>query len=36
MIQGESMLLEVGERELHIPVYLANKDATITREKLEN
>ncbi len=35
MIQGESMLLEVGERELHIPVYLANKDATITREKLE-
>lgn len=35
MIQGESMLLDVGDRALHIPVYLANKDATITRTKLE-
>ncbi|MEY2924059.1 MAG: hypothetical protein RLZZ337_599 [Bacteroidota bacterium] len=35
MIQGESMLLNVGDRELHIPVELANKDATITIQKLE-
>lgn len=34
MIQGESMMLSAGDRELHVPVYMANKDATISIEKL--
>jgi len=35
MIQGESMMLNIGERELHIPIELATKDARISVEKLE-
>ncbi|MDB9883022.1 leucine--tRNA ligase [Bacteroidia bacterium] len=35
MIQGESMMLNMGDRELHVPVYMANKDATISLEKLQ-
>jgi leucyl-tRNA synthetase len=35
MIQGESMMLNVGERELHVPIEMATKDATISIEKLE-
>lgn len=29
MIQGESMLLEAGERELHVPINIASKEATL-------
>lgn len=35
MIQGESMLLDVDGRELHVPVHLANKDAQLSVEALE-
>ena len=35
MIQGESMLLEANGIELHVPVNLANKDATLTSEKFK-
>jgi leucyl-tRNA synthetase len=30
MIQGESMLLKTGDRELHVPVSYATKDATLS------
>lgn len=35
MIQGESMMLNTGDRELHIPIEMATKDATISVEKLK-
>ncbi|MGB1039123.1 MAG: leucine--tRNA ligase, partial [Bacteroidia bacterium] len=35
MIQGESMLLEANGIELHVPVNLANKDATLSLEKFK-
>ena len=33
MIQGESMLLDIEGRSLHIPVHLANKDASLTKDQ---
>lgn len=33
MIQGESMLLNANGRLIHVPVALANKDATLTKEQ---
>jgi leucyl-tRNA synthetase len=35
MIQGESMLLNTNNRLIHVPVALANKDATLTKEQFE-
>lgn len=35
MIQGESLLLNVGNRELHIPIQYAEKDCTISIEKFK-
>lgn len=35
MIQGESMLLEANEVELHVPVNMANKDATLSQDKFK-
>lgn len=33
MIQGESMLLDVQNREIHVPVSIASKDATLSAEQ---
>ena len=33
MIQGESMILEANGVELHVPVHLASKDATLSQDK---
>lgn len=35
MIQGESLLLNVGNRELHIPIQYAENDGTISLEKFK-
>ena len=35
MIQGESQLLNTGNRELHIPIEYVSKDGTISQNKFE-
>lgn len=35
MIQGESQLLNIGNRELHVPIEYVSKDGTLTQNKFE-
>jgi leucyl-tRNA synthetase len=35
MIQGESQLLNTGNRELHVPIEYVSKDGTLTQNKFE-
>jgi leucyl-tRNA synthetase len=35
MIQGESLLLDLGTREIHVPIQYAEKDGTISLEKFK-
>lgn len=35
MIQGESQLLSIGNRELHVPIEYVSKDGTLTQNKFE-
>ncbi len=33
MIQGESMILDIDDRSIHVPVHMANKDASLSKEQ---